>query len=346
MSTIRLALIGFGAVGQGFVSLLRESAANLQTEHGFRAEIVGVATNRRGSVFCQTGLDPLRLLEAVQKEHLAYYPETAGLQRGLSAMEIIRKPAVDVIIEVSPTNLQTGEPAIEHIKAAFEHGKHVIIANKGPVALAYKQLKELAAAKNRFFGYEGTVMGGTPALQLAQLALAGAGIYEARGILNGTTNYILTQMEHGRSYADALQEAQRLGYAEADPSGDVEGFDAAGKLIILANVLFGVALRLEDVDRTGITKLTVADIESAKAAGERWKLIAQARRVDGGVKASVRPERLPIADPLAGVSGVMNAVTYRTEALGPITVVGAGAGGRETGFAILSDLLTLHRRGI
>ncbi len=145
------------------------------------------------------------------------------------------------------------------------------------------------------------------------------------------------------SYADALAEAQRLGYAEADPTGDVEGFDAAGKLVILANVVFGASLRMEDVDRTGITRLTTADIESARANGERWKLIACAQRTPNGVTASVKPTRLPLSDPLAGVGGATNAITYATDLLGPVTLVGPGAGRRETGFAILSDLLELAR---
>jgi homoserine dehydrogenase len=187
-------------------------------------------------------------------------------------------------------------------------------------------------------------MSGTPALRLAQSALAGCTIREARGILNGTTNYILTQMEGGAAYADALAEAQKLGYAEADPTGDVEGFDAAGKVVIVANTILGGKLTMNDVDRTGISQLTPADIESARANSERWKLIARAQRTDNGIVASVKPTRLPITDPLASVGGVTNAITYETDMLGAVTLVGPGAGRRETGYAILSDLLELARR--
>ncbi len=187
-------------------------------------------------------------------------------------------------------------------------------------------------------------MSGTPALRLAREALAGCTISSVRGILNGTTNYILTQMEVGNSYAEALAEAQRLGYAEANPSGDVDGHDAAGKLAILANVILGSTLSPNDVDRTGITQLTSADIDSAKLAGERWKLIGNAaKQADGRVIARVRPERLPLADPLASVGGATNAITYQTDLLGAVTLIGAGAGRMETGFAILSDLLDMHR---
>jgi homoserine dehydrogenase len=187
-------------------------------------------------------------------------------------------------------------------------------------------------------------MSGTPALRLARTALVGCTITEVRGILNGTTNFILTAMENGATYAAALAEAQRLGYAEANPAGDVEGFDAAGKLVIIAKTILGTPIDMDDVARTGITGLKPADINSARATGERWKLIARARRAKKGLVASVKPERLPLSDPLANVGGVTNAITYETDLLGPVTLIGAGAGRRETGFAILSDLLELARQ--
>ncbi len=245
--------------------------------------------------------------------------------------------------------MQTGQPAIDHVKAAFESGKHAVLTNKGPVALAFRKLAELAAAKGVQFRFEGTVMSGTPTIRLAQQALAGCDICEIKGILNGTTNYILTQMESGQSYAAALAEAQRLGYAEADPTADVEGWDAAGKVVILANVLLGGDLRVANVDRTGISRLTLADVEAAKAAGERWKLIARVGArpsLQGGVsrpqiKASVRPTRLPHSHPLAGVSGAVNACTFSTDLLGDVTLVVPGAGRMETGYAVLGDLLDI-----
>ncbi|HNS00802.1 MAG TPA: homoserine dehydrogenase, partial [Anaerolineae bacterium] len=204
-------------------------------------------------------------------------------------------------------------------------------------------LDELAAAQGVLFRFEGTVMSGTPAIRLARSALAGSQISQMQGILNGTTNYILTQMEGGQSYADSLAEAQRLGYAEADPTADVEGWDAAGKAVILANVLMGGDLRVADVDRTGISGLSLADVEAARAAGERWKLIARVWQEDNVARASVRPTRLPLSHPLAGVSGAVNACTYTTDLLGDVTLVGPGAGRLETGYAVLGDLLEIVR---
>jgi homoserine dehydrogenase len=264
-----------------------------------------------------------------------------ALFSGWDSLRTIRESNADTVVEISWTDVQTGQPAIDHVKAAFESGKNAVLTNKGPVALAYRELAELATTHNVRFRFEGTVMSGTPTIRLAQRALAGCEIVEIKGILNGTTNYILTQMEGGQSYADALLEAQRLGYAEADPTADVEGWDAAGKTVILANVLMGGDLRVADVDRTGISSLTLADVEAAKAAGERWKLIARVWQEDYITKASVRPTRLPLSHPLAGVSGAVNACTYTTDLLGDVTLVGPGAGRKETGYAVLGDLLEI-----
>jgi homoserine dehydrogenase len=219
----------------------------------------------------------------------------------------------------------------------------VVTTNKGPVALHFDQLDEMARHYGVQIGLEGTVMSGTPTLRLAREILAAAHIRRVMGILNGTTNYILTQMEGGMSYADALADAQKLGYAEADPSGDVEGFDAAGKVVILARLLMNEQIRMEDVDRSGITHLTVEDINSAKAVGERWKLIGALQRVDGKLAASVKAQRLPISHPLAGVSGATNAAHFTTDYVGEVTLIGPGAGRLPTGYAVIEDILAIYR---
>jgi homoserine dehydrogenase len=220
----------------------------------------------------------------------------------------------------------------------------VVTTNKGPVALHYAELSRLAAERGLQLGVEGTVMSGTPALLTGLNFLRAAGVRKVQGILNGTCNFILTRMEAGAAYAEALAEAQEKGYAEADPTGDVEGFDAAGKVVILGNLLMGAPLTMADVDRTGISGLTPADIEAARSAGERWKLIGSLEG-GGGLTASVRPERLPLDHPLSSVSGAVNAITYTTEILGEVTLVGPGAGRMETGYAVLTDLLEIHRTG-
>ncbi len=188
-------------------------------------------------------------------------------------------------------------------------------------------------------------MSGTPVLSTAVEALAGCEFARVRGILNGTTNYILSEMEQGRGYREALATAQDLGYAEADPTADVEGFDVLAKVVILANVVMGVPLGVEDVARVGITGLDAAEVAAAPEAGRRWKLIGQVERVDGQVTASVGPVALPLEDPLASVGGVTNAITLETDLVGPVTIVGAGAGKEATGMALLSDLMAIHRAG-
>lgn len=336
---MKLLLIGFGVVGQGFAEILRDKAAELQRKHDFAATIIGVATASKGTLYRGAGLDIPALLEAAAGGSFEGYPEQSGLQRGLTARDMIAAGEADVLIEASPTNLETAQPALDICHRALDAGLHLTLANKGPVALDYANLQAKARQNGLQMRFEATVMAGTPTMSLAAEALAGCAITSARGILNGTSNYILTQMEGGMSYADALAQAQELGYAEADPAGDVEGWDAAGKALILSHALFGGGLTMADLDVSGITAISAADIADAKAAGQRYKLIASATPAGGEVKAT----RLPLDDPLASVGGSSNAITLKTDLMGEITLIGAGAGKLETGCAIVSDLLAIQR---
>jgi homoserine dehydrogenase len=335
----RLALIGFGSAGQGLAEILRDHGESLARRYGVDLRIVAVCTRTRGSLYDADGLDSAALLEAITHDgHL----RNLSRPRDWSPLDMIEQADADVLVELSPTDLTTGEPATSHMRAALGRRMHAITANKGPIALHLTELRRLASDAQLYLGYEGTVMSGTPALRLGWSDLAGCEILELRGIVNGTTNYILTQMEGGMSYADALTEAQRLGYAEADPTGDVEGYDAAAKAVILANVLMDARLGLGDVERAGITTLTRDTIEAARASSERWKLIARVWREGDQVRASVQPTRLPLSHPLASAGGATNALTLTTDLLGDITLIGPGAGGAATGFAIISDILALH----
>lgn len=336
---MRLILVGFGTVGQGFAEILRDKAAMLEQKHGLNARVVGVATRSRGVLYHPEGLDLDVLLDAIERSSLNDYPEMEGLEKTFDALSLVKDGVADVLVEASPTNLTTAEPALSYFKAALSSGKHVVTANKGPVALAYPHLKQLAADKGLHLRFEASVMAGTPAIATGIELLAGCTIEEAYGIFNGTTNYILTQMEGGLSYEDALARAQKLGYAETDPSGDVEGWDAAAKVLILGATIFGEQWQMDDLDVTGITGISQTDIELAKQSGERYKLIASAT-AEGG---SVAPQRIRVTHPLAQVGGATNAITYKTDLMGDITLIGAGAGRKETGFALLSDLLAIKR---
>ena len=334
--TYRLIIVGFGSVGQGLAEIIERRGAWLEERHGVALRLVGVAT-RAWCSYSPDGLSPAALLAAAKSRS----PEQLPARQLWSPEELIARAEADVLAEVSSTDLESGEPATGHIRAALGRGMHVVTANKGPIALHGPALLAEARAAGLGLGFEGTVLSGTPALRLGLRDLAGCELRELRGIVNGTTNYILTQMDAGAPYAEALAEAQRLGYAETDPTGDVEGFDAAGKAVILANMLMGGSLRPADVQRAGITRLTPADVEAARAAGERWKLIARVAREGESVVASVAPVRLPLSHPLASVGGATNALTFGTDLLGEVTLIGPGAGGVATGFALLADILAL-----
>ena len=326
----RIAMIGFGNVGQGLADILIRKKAELRRRHGYEFAVVAVSDFRLGSVCDPRGLDLKRLLKALrEKGSLEAY---RGGKKGWDALKTIRESGADVVVELAYTDLTTGQPAIRHCREALKLGQSVVTSNKGPAALAYPQLSRLAAKRGAQFRIEGTVMSGTPVLNLGTQDLAGNAFSSIQGILNGTTNYILSEMEGGMDYAAALAKAQELGYAEADPTGDVEGHDAAGKVTILANMFMDAKMEPEHVKCRGITRIKAADIAKAKAAGKRWKLIG-----------SVKPVALPLDDPLAAVMGPTNAITFDTDLLGKVTVVGPGAGRVETGYSILTDLLAIER---
>ncbi|MBX5448997.1 homoserine dehydrogenase [Thermogemmatispora sp.] len=346
---MRLALIGFGTVGQGLAELLMEKREWLRAAYGLDARLVAVATARSGFLARAEGLDEAELLRlAASGQPLTAYT-APGMRHWPTVGEGLAATGADVLIEVTGTNLHDGEPGLSHIRQALEQGMHVITANKGPVALAAHELLALAARKGVQLRMEATVMAGTPVLSTLREGLAGARILGLSGILNGTTNYILTAMSQGRDYAEALAEAQRLGYAEADPTADVEGYDALAKTLILAALVFGVPLRAEQVQRRGISGITQEEIRAAQEQGRRIKLVASLRlrqadqRPELPVEARVEPLALPLEHPLARVDGVMNALTIESDTLASVTVIGPGAGRRQTAQGLLADLLAIAR---
>jgi homoserine dehydrogenase len=343
----RIGLIGCGTVGQGLLEILDKKREFLRDAYGFEARVVAISDKLKGTLLVPDGIDLPAVLDVLGRGgSLADYPKAGpGQAEPLDPLDMIEKTDADIIAELTYTNIETGEPATSYIKKALRMGKHVVTSNKGPAALHYRELQDLARTNGLQFRIEGTVMSGTPVFHLAESGLPGNDIREVKGILNGTTNFILTKMEtDGMDYADALKLAQQLGYAEADPTADVEGFDALAKIVILSNVLMGGSLKTSDVQRKGISAISKVDIAAAKKEGFRFKLIAQAKKGVGGVVASVSPQKLPLSDPLAGVMGAQNALSFETDLMGKVTIQGAGAGKTETGFSILSDLLAIHRR--
>jgi homoserine dehydrogenase len=242
-------------------------------------------------------------------------------------------------VETTPTNFKDGEPGLSNIKAALANGKHVVTANKGPLALSMPALLELADHRGRQLRFSGTVGGGTPFLDFAAKCLPGERITGVRGILNGTTNYILTRMEtDSLTFEKALAEAQKKGYAEKDPTNDVEGFDTAAKVVIIANWVLKKRYSLRDLDITGITRVTLQKLKQAKASGAKVKLVGRIEESS----ASVAPEQVPTDDPTC-VPDTLNALTFTTEHAGDITLIGPGAGGERTASAIVRDLVSIRQ---
>ena len=339
---MRLLFLGFGTVGQGLAELLLAKRDELTRRYGLEWQVTGIADTLKGSVYDPGGIDLARALEAARRgESLAGLGREGGSWDGLT---MVRHAEADVLLEATYTDIKTGEPATSHVRAALERGMHVVTSNKGPLALHYRELAELAARNGAKFRFEGTVMSGTPVLNVILEAMAGAEVQEVQGILNGTTNFILTEMEKGLAYDAALKRAQELGYAEAVPDADVLGWDALAKVTILANVAFGAALKPTDSPCEGITKISAQDIARALAEGKRYKLIGRVWREGGAVKAQVAPRLVELSHPLAAVMGATNALTVKSDALGEVTVVGPGAGRTQTGFAMLSDLIQIGRR--
>ena len=286
---MKLLFVGFGTVGQGLSELLLTKRTELAKRHDFEWQVVGIADMLKGSAYDPAGLDLAEALTRVEQgESLSDWP---GLGREWDAPTMIAEAEADVMLEATYTDITTGQPATDHIRAALERGMHVTTTNKGPVALASTELIDLAVGRGLRFLYEGTVMAGTPLLNLIRETLAGSEILEMKGILNGTTNYILTRMEEGLAYSDALATAQELGYAEAVPDADVLGWDALAKVTILANTVFGASLVPDDSPCTGITEISPDDITRAGSDGKRHKLIGRVWREDGRVRGSVASSR-------------------------------------------------------
>lgn len=334
--TVRLILIGFGTVGQGLAELLIEKAGALRDDRDLDIRVVGIADLLKGSLHNPDGIDLAGALDRARSGRaIGEMPESFGGD----ALDLLRQAEAEMMVEATYTDIRTAEPATTHIRTALERGLHVTTTNKGPIALHLGELTELAHRHGVQLLYEGTVMSGTPVLNLIRESLAGAGISSIQGILNGTTNYMLTRMEDGLGYDAALAEAQRLGYAEAVPDADVQGWDALAKVTILARAVFGADCRPDDFPCRGIAGLDAASLADATGRGERLKLIGKVWRDPSGVHAEVGPQAIAVDHPLAAVDGATNALTITTDTLGEITIVGPGAGRRETGYSVLIDIL-------
>jgi homoserine dehydrogenase len=334
---LRIILAGFGTVGQALAEVLHQDADRIVHAHGFKPQITTIIDSQ-GSCSDDAGLDISVALKTKKKYGtIARYPEKGN--RNTNGTKVISSDDAEVVVETTPTDFKDGEPGLSNIKAALASGKHVVTANKGPLALAMPALLELADHRGRQLRFSGTVGGGTPFLDFAAKCMPGERIVRIRGILNGTTNYILTRMENASlTFEKALAEAQKKGYAEKDPTNDVEGYDTGAKIVIIANWVLKKRYSLRNLDITGITKVTLQTLKQAQASGAKLKLIGRIEESS----ASVAPEEVPMSDPTC-VPDTLNALTFTTEHAGDITLVGPGAGGERTASAIVRDLVSIRQ---
>jgi homoserine dehydrogenase len=346
MSHYKLCLIGFGNVARALARLMMRKAGPLEQDHDITFSFTGIATGSHGFAVNPEGLDILEALTLVERGKSILPLSTLEAQDSLA---VIRNSRAKVMFENSPVNHSTGQPAIDHIRAALEAGMHAITANKGTVVHGYRTLTELAMSKDRKFYFESTVLGGSPVFSVFRECMPTADLLSFRGVLNSTTNIILTRMENGESFDQAVKYCQSLGIAETDPSADVDGWDAAIKVAALVTVLMKVPFTPQQVQREGIRSITPEMIASAKAGGQRYKLICSAERINTDIQARVTPGLVAPSDPLYGMEDSTTGVAFRTDVLGDYSIIESErpdmvAGPEPTAYGLLADFVNAVKR--
>jgi homoserine dehydrogenase len=333
-----------GNVNRTLARLLQDRAAELQERYGIAFRITGIASRRLGWIVDPNGVDPESCGAGVPAREMPK-SRSAGSEKTTPAINVeswLTAAKADVLFEATSLNVQTGQPAVDHIRAALNHGAHAITANKGPIVHAYRELRDLAASKGKRFLFESSVMDGVPIFSLFDHlpAIHLQGFY---GILNSTTNVILSQMEEGLSFEGALKEAQELGIAETDATHDIDGWDAVVKTAALITVLMDVPVKLDQIQRDGIRDLTPQAVRTAKRDGWRFKLVCRARRTAHGVGASVQPEKVQSTQPMAKISGTSSYVYFETDIFPGLAITEENPGLYATAYGMLADFVRAVR---
>ena len=341
-----LCFIGFGNVARALVRLLERKRGLLESKYNITYSITGIATGRHGFAVNPEGLDINQALEKVESGKSLFPLSTFQVEDSLA---VIRYSNAAVMFENSPVNHETGQPAIDHVRAALEAGQHVVTANKGTVVHGYRELTALAESKGRKFLFESTVLGGSPLFSIFRETLPLAELHSFKGILNATTNLILSRMEGGETFDEAVKYCQSIGIAETNPSNDVDGWDAAIKVAALVTVLMDVPLKPQDVERKGIREITPGMIEQAKGSGKRYKLVCSAERVGDQIKARVAPELVDSSSPLYGIMNSSSGVAFRTDVLPDYSITvtereGMPGGPVETAYGLFADFVNIVTR--
>lgn len=343
MSHYRLSFIGFGNVARALVRLLERKRDLLQEKYDITYSVTGIATGRHGFAVNPDGLDANKALELVESGQAIFSLSSFNVQDSIS---VIEHSQADVMFENSPVNTQTGQPALDHIRLALHLGQHAITANKGPVVHGYRELTLLAKSKGKRFAFESTVLGGAPVFSVYREAFPLAELSSFRGILNATTNIILSRMESGESYEDALKYCQSIGVAETDPTNDVDGWDAAIKVAALVTVLMDTPFTPQQVNPTGIRGITSEMIANAKEEGKRYKLVCSAEKRGDTVHASVAPQLVDSSSPLYGMMGSSTGLTLRTDVILDYSITlsekpGMQGGPVETAYGLFADFASI-----
>lgn len=338
--TYNLCFLGYGNVNRTLVRLLHDRSAELRDRYGIIFRITGIASRRLGWIADANGLavihGELDLKGRDFSRAVGSAKEPAALAAEVKAWLAAAK--ADVLFEATSLNVENGQPAVDYIRAGFEHGAHVITANKGPVVHAYRDLRDLAGRQGKRFLFESTVMDGVPIFsffdQLPAIHLQGF-----HGILNSTTNVILSEMENGLSFDEALKKAQALGIAETDATHDVDGWDAAVKTAALITVLMDVPIRLDQIEREGIRDLTANAMRNARRDGWPFKLVCRARRTSNGVEASVKPEKVRLSEPMARIAGTSSYIYFETDIFPGLAITEENPGLYATAYGLLADFV-------
>jgi homoserine dehydrogenase len=336
-----LAFIGFGNVARSLARLLERKRDALKSKHDITYSVTGIATGSHGFAVDPNGLDINKALELVESGQSIFPLSSVSVNNSL---EVIKHSQANVMFENSPVNTQTGQPAIDHIRTALELGMHAITANKGPVVHGYRELTKLAESKGRKFRFESAVLGGAPVFSVFREAFPLAELSSIKGIFNATTNVILSRMEGGETYEQALAFAQSIGLAETDPTNDVDGWDAAIKVAALVTVLMDTPMTPQQVNPTGIRGITSEMIAQAKADGKRYKLVCSAEKVGDEVQASVAPQLVDSTSPLYGMMNSSTGLTFRTDVILDYSITlsekpGMTGGPVETAYGLFADFV-------
>ena len=338
MESIAIIMAGFGNVGKAFARLVKRKHAEIESTLHLDLHITGISTATHGCLGCKDGFNLEDLTSGILSPDR--FPDCITFK---NARDMIEKSKADLFIENTPVNYETGQPAIEYLTCALEHGMNAVTANKGPIVHAYEKLSALAKQNDKKFLFESTVMDGAPVFSVVREALPAMQITGFEGILNSCTNLILGRMEDGESFEEAVKYAQSIGIAETDPSGDIDGWDAAVKVAALSTVLLKHPVTPQQIKRRGIRSITKADMQSAKEEGKRWKLVCTAEKSSNGWELSVAPQMIGPKSPFFSVDGTSSYILFKSDVLPGLGILESNPSPDTTAYGMLADILNMYR---